>query len=116
MLRLRPSIIFNRGELTDWLIAQLTPALLAQESGEQDILLGDHLAPEEGGWPGGEPGSGDFVPYVVFTTRPATPSPGVPVGSTEADSWEAAYSLVGYGAQRQQADWIADRARMAWSA
>lgn len=109
MARLRPALLFDRGALTDWLIDQLTTAL----GGE--VLLGDGVAPDQSGWPdSGEPGTGVYIPYTVLRTEVATPAPNTPVGSVEADAWNCSYSFDHFGSQRQQADWVADRVRLAW--
>lgn len=118
----RGSIIFNRGELTDWLLANLG----ADDNGifelantvnlDTQVLLGDGIAPPAGGWPSGEPNPAEdsFVPYAVLATGVAVPSPGTPIGSAEADSWECNYTLDAFGGLRQQADWVADLVRVAW--
>lgn len=123
MARLRPSLLFNRGELTDWLLTNLGVAggpdgpVLTGTQDATPILLGDGEAPPAGGWPGGEPTPAEtFVPYTVLITAPANPSPGTPVGSAEADSWECSYRMPGYGALRAQADWVADKVRISWDA
>jgi hypothetical protein len=104
----RPTILFSRGELTDWLLATLTTSLTGK------LMLGDGEAPPGSGWPTGEPGKGVFIPYTVLRTNPANPDPGTPIGSSEADAWRANYALASFGSTRSQADWAADLARMAW--
>lgn len=101
--------IFARGVLTDDLLDYLEQTFAAAEF---TLLVGDHLAPEEGGWSGGQPGTGEFVPYLVLTTGPATRNAKDPIGRDNS-SWSAAYTLRAVGATRTQADWAADMARSA---
>lgn len=100
--------IFSRGPLTDAILDHLEAAL----DTALGILVGDGIAPVGGGWSGGQPGEGDFVPYVVLSTMPASKgfTDPVPGGDT---SWRAGYSLRCVGALRSQCDWVADKSRQA---
>lgn len=100
---------FERGRVTDMLLSNLTTALDASS-----ILVGDNLAPPTAAWTGGEPGKGDFIPYVVLTTAPAIRNSSSVLGSDDTDDWSAQYKLASYGGLRDQVDWVADQARRAW--
>lgn len=100
--------LFDRGRLTDWLLEFLTGQLAP------GVLVGDGEAPEAGGWPGGDIGQGDFVPYITLATGAGAPA-GANLGSREADEWELRYSILSFGGQRKQADWVADQARTFWT-
>jgi hypothetical protein len=103
--------LFERGQFTDWLLKQLGEQLPA------DVLLGDALAPDDGGWVGGQPGQGGFTGYTVLGTVPASPGPaGAELGDAEASSWVLRYTLRSFGGARTQADYCADKARWAWHA
>lgn len=105
--------LFERGRLTDWLLETLLrPPLGAMMP--TPVLVGDAVAPEEGGWSGGEPGQGTFVPYVTLATGPAAPAPKQGLGPGEAWDWMLRYQLRSVGALRGQCDWVADQARAAW--
>lgn len=99
--------VFSRGPLTDAILDFLTAAL--QPHG---ILVGDGIAPNDGGWTGGQPGEGNFRSYVVVSTLQASKGfqDPVPGGDT---SWRASYGLRSVGALRHQSDWTADKARQA---
>lgn len=97
-------MIFSRGVLTDYLLDRLDTNL------DPRIEVGDGIAPEAGGWTGGQPGEGDFKPYVVLSTGPATKKVQETLG-LQSTSWAATYSLRHVGALRQQADWCADMVR-----
>ena len=100
--------LFDRGRVTDWIIDQLlSPALLPK------VLVGDAVAPPEGGWPSGVPGGGNFVPYTVLSTGQATPDRGT-VGAVTPDTWILRYQLKHSGGMRQMVDWTADLVRHAW--
>ena len=101
------SQIFSRGVLTDAILDYLGTAL-----DDTGILIGDGIAPKQGGWSGGEPGVGDFVPYVVLTTGPAQKQARDPL-ARENTSWLATYTTRHVGALRQQTDWCADKVREA---
>lgn len=53
----------NRGLLTDHVISILE---------DHDLLVGDGVAPKEGGWVTGQPNVGRFIPYVVLMSGPGT--------------------------------------------
>lgn len=99
--------IFSRGVLTDQMLDYLGSRL--EDTG---VLVGDGIAPKEGGWTGGEPGKGDFVPYVVLSTGPAQKQSRDPLAQDNT-SWLATYTTRHVGALRQQTDWCADKVREA---
>lgn len=100
-------MIFSRGVLTDWMLDTMATGLTGTS-----ILVGDGIAPKAGGWSGGQPGEGSFVPYVVLSTGPANKTHREPVGmGYQSTSWSATYTLRHVGSVRQQADWAADKVR-----
>lgn len=99
------NVVPPRGVLTDqlidWLEAQLAPK----------VLVGDHSAPQEGGWDNqGEPNAGLFVPYVTVKTGPANPADREGANRRHA-SWLMSYGLGQQAALRTQCDWLADLVR-----
>lgn len=96
-----------QGPLTDWILATLTNAL---ETGTDtaEILVGDGIAPKAGGWTEGQPGRGQFIPYVVLAGGSAGPAPNPSMGDRFED-WLCNYQLRATGASRAQVDWIGDR-------
>lgn len=105
----RDPIVPDRGVLTDLLVATLTAGL----TNDPAILVGDGMAPTAGGWPQGEPGEGDFVPYVVLTCSSWRPAAGT-VLTPVSDAWTASYRVGSYGGQREEADYVADRVHQLW--
>lgn len=104
--------IFSRGVLTDVLLEQVETWLEADGIG---LLVGDGIAPVHGGWSDGQAGRGTFVPYVVFTTGPATHRERDTLWHVNS-SWSVSYSVRFVGGSRQQADWSADQSRKAVTA
>lgn len=105
----RIPIVPDRGVLTDTLVVALTAAL----DDDPAILVGDGMAPVEGGWPKGEPGEGDFVPYIVLTCGSWRPAAGLTLAPA-GDAWSASYRVGSYGGQREHADYVADRVHQCW--
>lgn len=83
----------------------------------QDItgqLIGDGVAPAEGGWVAGQPNSGAFAPYLVIISGGAAPRfSALDDLSTAILSWEVTYQMRGYGGSRAQVDWIMSVGRAA---
>lgn len=100
--------IFARGLLTDWLL-DYTEAGLANAG--VNLLIGDAIAPLDGGWSGGQPGEGVFRPYVVVSTMATVANQNDPLGSDNT-SWRANYSVRAVGGSRQQVEWAGDRSRL----
>lgn len=96
-----------RGPLTAWVLKVLRDAL-AEAAPSSPILVGDGVAPEEGGWSAGQPGRGSFAPYVTLAGGSATPAPVNHIGDRFVD-WIVTYQLRATGASREQVDWIGDR-------
>lgn len=97
--------VFKRGVLTDTLLDHLEGVL-----GGTAVLIGDGIAPVEGGWTGGEPGAGSFVPYSVVATGPAQRQSKDPIGH-DSSSWLTSYTFRAVGGTRAQCDWTADLVR-----
>jgi len=98
-----------RGPITDYLLTELVNTL-------DGVLVGDGVAPDDGGWKGGDIGAGTFAAYVVLTTGVATQVNTPPQGLKDqsGDAWNLTYTLASYGGVRQQADDVADQVRAAW--
>lgn len=94
--------MIEHGALTDLLLTHLET-----ESGQ---LVGDGIAPAEGGWADGQPNKGIFVPYMVAVSSGAT----VEINDMAyAIDWRVNWSLRSFGGSRKQADWIATKSRNA---
>lgn len=93
----------NRGALTDFLITTL--------EGES-LIVGDGVAPRNGGWESGQPNVGKFVPYVVVMAGSVQ---GVDrnVARGYTKDWMAAFSLRTFSATRRTTDALAFAAREA---
>lgn len=87
----------NRDLVTSWLVTVLTGV---------GTPVGDHQAPDMGGWSSGTPGQGDFVPYVVVSagqgvSREAGLCPG-------AFDWTLTYTVKCFSVSRKGVDQLAD--------
>ena len=96
--------IFDRGTLTEVVLDHLRTGV-----GGKNLPLGDGVAPAAGGWIGGQPGEGAFVPYLVLMSSPASPQAEA-IGN-RFSRWAVPYQIRSFGASRQQADWSLDLAR-----
>ena len=70
------------------------------------VPIGRGSAPREGGWYGGQQGSGDFTDYVVVKAGPAqTPARGEyeRLGRF-ATSWDVRIQIIGHGETEQRCD------------
>lgn len=77
--------------------------------GDPTLLVGDGVAPQEGGWTGGTPNTGSFTPYSVLAFQGAGPThPDVDKADPE---WATRWSIGHYGGSRAQADWVATLSR-----
>ena len=93
----------NRGTLTDTIITVLEAA---------GLMVGDGVAPKEGGWESGQPNVGRFVPYVVLMAGSvAGVDRNVARGYTK--DWMASFSLRTFSATRRTTDALAFAAREA---
>lgn len=101
--------IFSRGLLTDLVLDHLSTML-----GVAGPLIGDAIAPLEGGWTGGQPGQGKFIAYSVLTPGTASHRERDPLGVDDT-SWSASFSLRHVGGNRQQVEWAGDKTREALS-
>lgn len=87
-------------------------SILLDKLAETGKPVGDAVAPKDGGWIGQPNKDGsNFVPYVVLIPGAANVSSG-PIGDTQAD-WQCAYTIISFGVNRQQCEWMADSARAA---
>ena len=89
----------------------LTDALLAHLDAETSMLIGDGLAPLEGGWLKGQPNQAAFRPYAVLICNGASPRDVVMTSSLP--EWDVTWSLRCFGGSRKQVDWAAFEARKA---
>jgi hypothetical protein len=89
--------VIDHGALTDAILASLGAV----------ELMGDGIAPNEGGWIMGQPNVVAFRPYGVLVDGGMMPveSPQLIKGSRT--DWKASWSLRYFGGSRQQCDWIA---------
>ena len=99
-----PSPVFQRRLLTNVLLDELTAALAPSGT-----LVGDAVAPEAGGWSGGQPGSGSFVPYLVLTSGHGTQAQNHL--ATFYDEWLVSYTVGCHGGNRDQCEYVADQSR-----
>ena len=91
---------FARGDLTQVLLAKI----------RSELLCGDAVAPDEGGWDGPPTKNGStYHSYVVLTPMPAADQSG-PLADSSAD-WTLPYRIDSYGVSRAQVEWQADRSR-----
>lgn len=94
--------MIDTGALTVLLLNHLT-------MGDPPLLVGDGVAPLEGGWTGGTPNTGEFKAYSVLSFQGAAPThPDVDKADPE---WATRWGVGHYGGSRAQADWIATLSR-----
>jgi hypothetical protein len=75
------------------------------EGSPADLLVGDGIAPLEGGWTLGTPNLGGFAAYTVLAFDGATPiNPDVAKAEPE---WSTRWAMRHHGGSREQADWVA---------
>lgn len=92
--------MIDHGALTDLIISQISTT-----TGE---LVGDGIAPADGGWLQGQPNQNIFVPYTVVV------SAGANVTINDLDGrldFQVNWSLRHFGGSRKQCDWIAQKTR-----
>lgn len=94
-----------RRESTDFLVAFLSEGL-------GTVPVGDGVAPNAGGWSGGAPNVGEFVPYLVVRLVSGTVATGRSIGR-EWSAWDLTFDVSAFGGSRPQCDWVGDTAR-AW--
>lgn len=93
--------MIDHGALTDAIIAQLTA------TGE---LIGDGVAPADGGWLKGQPNQSVFAPYTVLVSTGAN----VMINDLDGNlDWTVNFNLRHFGGSRKQVDWIANKTRIA---
>lgn len=88
----------------------LTKALLDALVAGTAKPVGDGVVPRGAGW-SGQPNAPEsaFVPYTVLVSMTASNSSG-PLAMPQAD-WVLPYSVQAFGVRRDQAEWMADKAR-----
>lgn len=101
--------VLRRGLLTDLLLDHLAPLFAVTP-----VLLGDGIAPKDGGWTGQEAGKGNFRSYVILSTAAGGPNFTEPLRGNDT-SWKLTYNVRGVGGNRQQADYACDVARPLFS-
>jgi len=102
--------LIDTGELTSYLVQQLTVHFQ-----EEDVIVGDGVAPEGGGWSEGTPNTvGGFVSYVVLSsTSPVSATlPNTPLCTTVPVRLDVPYVLTAYENTRYGADHTAARSRI----
>lgn len=70
-------------------------------------LVGDGIAPPEGGWTSGTPGKDAFKAYTTVASTPSRPGSRATLNHSQ-DSWVATFRLTHVGGGRAQASWCAD--------
>jgi hypothetical protein len=103
--------MMDHGALTDLVLDALATNMATLTAPDPAPKVGDGVAPVDGGWADGQPGTGVFVPYVTLVSGGAAPralSPGshIPV-------WAVGFSVRCTGGSRKQCDWVATTARRA---
>ena len=101
--------MFDHGALTDVVLAHLTAAVSTHVTSSALPLVGDGIAPTDGGWINGQPGDGVFRPYVVVVSGGAAPR-NLDVSQFDP-GWAVSLSLRSFGGSRKQCDWMATLAR-----
>ncbi len=89
----------------------LIQALLTRIDSECNVLTGDHVAPDAGGWSTGQPGTGTFTAYSVLFTGPVKVTPSV--FCTGCYDYSATFTIRSFGATRAQVDGVALEVRTA---
>lgn len=94
-----------RGALTAHLLTALNAA---------SLLVGDGKAPDAGGWDD-DPNSpnSNYVPYIVILPQTAQAGQGS-IGDPTSE-WQVPYIITSYGVGRDQVEWQADKARIAFT-
>lgn len=93
------SKVLSRRLLTNWFIGYLKSSI---------DYVGDGVAPPDAGWNKGQPDQGQFTPYVVVSI---SNSAGSFAGVNDLITWRVFWTVGAHGATREQADWVADKAR-----
>lgn len=82
---------------------------LLTELANADLLGGDNMAPEEGGWVNGQPQSGYYKPYTVLMLQQSSPGESL----THCVEWTTQFSVRHFAASRRQLSWQANKAHVA---
>lgn len=91
-------------------VGALTEALIEALKTNTGQLVGDGIAPPNGGWKGGQPGQGVFVPYLVVAQGAAS---AIYDGLDDATvAWLIPYAVTAHGGSRKQADWMMSQSRL----
>ena len=100
--------MISLGEVTTFVVAKM-----AEHLGPLDVLVGDGVAPLDGGWGEGTPNtSGGFVPYVVIKANSAASNQtDVPLCSTVPVRLSIQYVMTAHHISRAAADALAETAR-----
>jgi hypothetical protein len=96
-----------RGLLTGALVTHLVPLLAVD-----DIFVGRGIAPPEGGWASGQPGTSAFVGYTVIKTGKAVLLETEALGRAVM-GWKCFYQFSSSGGNDSHADDVGDRLRVA---
>jgi hypothetical protein len=74
-------------------------------------LVGDGVAPPEGGWLQGQPNVSAFRPYLVLVDGGMNPIQTPQLIRTDRPDWNAMWSFRYFGGSRRQVEWIAGQFR-----
>lgn len=95
-------------------LGALTDLVLEHVADETGQLVGDGIAPPEGGWISGQPNAGVFAPYLVLASVGTVPRfSSLDDLTTAILSWEVSFQMRGYGGSRTQVDWVMTLGRSA---
>jgi hypothetical protein len=71
-------------------------------------LIGDGIAPIDGGWLQGQPNQSVFVPYTVLVSTGSN----VMINDLDGNlDWTVNFNLRHFGGSRKQVDWVANKTR-----
>lgn len=111
------STTFERRHLTEALRVALTAVQVgdpAHPGSSLDALVGVGSMPADSGWHGEPNAAGSFfVPYFVLTTLTATPATDTGSLANPQQDWHIPYAVQSFGVSHAQAEWMADRGRIA---
>ena len=97
--------MLDHGALTDLVLEHLT---MQQEV----VLIGDGVAPLDGGWQKGQPNQNVFRPYAVLVSGGAGVRENAVFTGIDP-TWAVTWSLRSFGGSRKQVDWTAHIVRQA---
>ena len=104
--------MMDHGALVDAFLAHLSVTVALGFTVGSEPLVGDGVAPVDGGWVNGQPDSGVFRPYSVLVDAGSSPR-AADLALSFPGAWTCGWSVRSFGGSRKQCDWMATRARAA---